>query len=527
MVEENVFLHILPQESESFVPPPAEGKLTVEEAVAKVRALKAANASQLEVKAAVEQYIALLEEADGTQAPQATTESQQKVPGPEETKQTQPTNESMQAATEEAKAAEPQATEPKAPTSSSSSQLPQKTSSAILNTPPAHIALSAVLQFLQEQGYTQTLAALEKEAPKVAGVSQLIDPTNHLLTAMEALSAQRAAAQGVEERREKQRREEALATLTQSRDALITRCSATLSKIHSCNVLSLDFCHEADSSLLVSTGSDKALRITDFKEETSKATYTFPAPVVDVCWHPLNSDLIAAGCMNGGVFLVDQKELFPVQTAAHSKFVVRVKWSPDGKLLASASHDQTVGLFRVGDESKLVLVKQLEFTGGVESVAWAGSNSLIVGVRDDNFLHIIDVTTFQEKSKLNLNAHGDNHVSFTPMDITVSNDEKWLVVTTDKHRSIMYEIGYNDQVRNFYGAVNDNLSRARSVWSLGGSSIYGTSQDRAIVGWDVGSSKVQCRLEGHKEDVRALAAHPHLNLIGSAAFDKTVKLWAP
>jgi hypothetical protein len=46
-----------------------------------------------------------------------------------------------------------------------------------------------------------------------------------------------------------------------------------------------------------------------------------------------------------------------------------------------------------------------------------------VGVRDDCNLHYINVHTLQAQ-KVNMNAMGDAHVSFTCMDLSLSNDEQ-------------------------------------------------------------------------------------------------------
>ena len=48
---------------------------------------------------------------------------------------------------------------------------------------------------------------------------------------------------------------------------------------------------------------------------------------------------------------------------------------------------------------------------------------MIVGVRDDCNLHYINVHTLQAQ-KVNMNAMGDAHVSFTCMDLALSNDEQ-------------------------------------------------------------------------------------------------------
>jgi hypothetical protein len=47
----------------------------------------------------------------------------------------------------------------------------------------------------------------------------------------------------------------------------------------------------------------------------------------------------------------------------------RVKWSPDGKMFATASHDKTVGIYEFNEASlEVTFVKQLYFVGAVEAI---------------------------------------------------------------------------------------------------------------------------------------------------------------
>jgi hypothetical protein len=67
-------------------------------------------------------------------------------------------------------------------------------------------------------------------------------------------------------------------------------------------------------------------------------------------------------------------------------------------------------------------------------------------VRDDNYLHYIDCETWVE-TKVNMNANGDDHVSFTVLDLARSpGDERFLLAATDKSRHIVFRTGTSAQV---------------------------------------------------------------------------------
>lgn len=96
---------------------------------------------------------------------------------------------------------------------------------------------------------------------------------------------------------------------------------------------------------------------------------------------------------------------------------------------------------------------------------------LIIAVREDNYLHYINTETLQEHF-VNMNATGDDHVSFTALDMSLSPDGKFVLVSTDRNRLIMFATGTPFQARNFYGVPNDQWSTPRTAWNLTQSFIY-------------------------------------------------------
>jgi len=59
-------------------------------------------------------------------------------------------------------------------------------------------------------------------------------------------------------------------------------------------------------------------------------------------------------------------------------------------------------------------------------------------------------------------------------------------------------------------------------------SIISGSADKSVCVWDINSKELLCKLNGHKDVVVAVDAHPTRSLIASGALDKdrTVKLWS-
>jgi COMPASS component SWD3 len=124
-----------------------------------------------------------------------------------------------------------------------------------------------------------------------------------------------------------------------------------------------------------------------------------------------------------------------------------------------------------------------------------------------------------------MNAIGDDHVSFNPMHVTLSPDERYILVSTDRDRLILYTMDTGKLVTNFYGATNDEYSQPRHCWDPSGLYIYSTSQDKTICVWEIKSQSIVVKLEGHGGIVRDLHYCHELNMLVSCGFDGAVKLW--
>jgi WD40 repeat protein len=162
---------------------------------------------------------------------------------------------------------------------------------------------------------------------------------------------------------------------------------------------------------------------------------------------------------------------------AHTKYVVCCKWSADGSMFATASHDKTVSIYKAaatdssstGSSSTDGAYEQLTklyFPEAVEAVDFLGNNNstatattaattstatstaatvaavqLVVASREQPHLTYVDLSEGGQftQSRVSLNANAwDMHVSFSVMALAVSPDGRYLLASTDKGRIIVY-----------------------------------------------------------------------------------------
>jgi len=264
----------------------------------------------------------------------------------------------------------------------------------------------------------------------------------------------------------------------------------------------------------------------------------FSAPVLKVEFSPDGSKLLAC-CMDGSHSLIHKENsgtLFSIAQSFsdHSKYVVDCKWSADGSIFATASHDKSVGIYRIKSDGVAELVNKVFFVNSVEAIEFTASytagdleSELVVSLRDNVSLVYINCTS-QHQRKVSINdADWDSHVSFTIMHMQISPDGKFLLASTDKSRIIVYGVGSNRQLRNFYGHVADEYSNPRAAWHPSGKYVFGNSQlNHEICVWCVASQNMIMKLSGHTKLVRDVFHHPEKNLLLSASYDGSIKIWS-
>jgi len=337
-------------------------------------------------------------------------------------------------------------------------------------------ALYFVCQFLEEQGYTQTLRKLTSESGFDYGAeSHSSSISSGALMALIDSTLD-------DERPSNQRQH----MLPVGDDQFVNEEYCCLSGFSSgANIITSIL---RSDGVLASACSGKQLYVfelgNDIKRTVSEAIPRsfdhHSAAVLALDFHPVDKDLFITGGMDRVVCVwslkCSERPLASFQN--HSKYVVRVKWSSSGKYFATASYDRSVCVYRQqenDDNGGFELIKTLQHPGCVEAISFRKHEDiLIVAVRNDNRLWIYDLTkeNITECTFLNMNAFGDDYVSFTAMDLSLSPDGQYLLVSTDQHRIILFHISSGDQVGNYYGVLNDEYSQPRRCWHPSGLYFY-------------------------------------------------------
>ncbi|KAG0170555.1 hypothetical protein DFQ28_001959 [Apophysomyces sp. BC1034] len=382
---------------------------------------------------------------------------------------------------------------------------------------------ATVLQFLLQQGYTDTAQSFKREASEYFDASKeenafslenVVDKTSDLLSNLQL---------------------ESHLELESGDDDFFTLLSASFTTIHNNNILAVAV--EPQTHVIATSSTDKAVKLsyTINKQDgnTSKVCQHHQAPVLSIDFHPTLPHLMLTTSMDGTSILVNTQNVDEVHQhfKDHKKYVIRGLFSPgDGKYIATASFDRTVCIYRQQTAESLpsyTLIKQMTFLNSVEAICFFG-DTLVVGVRDDNYLHYIGLPDFHEE-RCNINANGDDWVSFSPAWLSPSPDGRYLLCSTDHEsgRMIMFAWKQSKQIQNYYDAPTDNkFSTRRHAFHPSGKYFYASGgDDNSIRVFEAKSGNVVAHLKGHTAMVRAMTLDAELGLV-TGGYDHAVRVWS-
>jgi WD40 repeat protein len=208
--------------------------------------------------------------------------------------------------------------------------------------------------------------------------------------------------------------------------------------------------------------------------------------------------------VNSGIFK-------PGKALTHGGEVWAVKFSPDGKLIASGSVDSTVKLW----DTNGLLVKNFKHPAGVTSLDFSKDGYYIATGSYDGIVRIWKVN--EPGAPMELKGHEGTvwSVAFSANGNLASSGEDKTIKIWDAQTGSL--------IRTLTG-------HALNIWSIkfspDGSKIVSGSFDKTIKIWDAASGALLHTLNGHAEAIVDVAISHSGEILASASDDKTIKLWS-
>jgi WD40 repeat protein len=215
----------------------------------------------------------------------------------------------------------------------------------------------------------------------------------------------------------------------------------------------------------------------------------------------------------------------------HMGMVYSLAYSPDGKLLASGSDDETVKLWDVqtGKERATLPIKLLDekgnekFIGPVSSLKFS-PDSKTVCASVDQTIKQWDVQTGKERATLKTNTEQEWDVAYSPDGKTLASGSTPLTsgISRRDNTITLWDVQTGKERATLKGHKDRVVSVA---YSPDGKTLATGSLDMTIKVWSVVTGNEQATLKGHTHLVYCVAYSPDGKTLASASVDKTVKLW--
>ena len=199
----------------------------------------------------------------------------------------------------------------------------------------------------------------------------------------------------------------------------------------------------------------------------------------------------------------------------HANNVLSVAYSPDGKLIASASWDETV---RLWNSTSGQCVRVLgEHGDWVYSTAFSPDGKLIASGSYDKTVKIWDVLKGNCLKTLVGHQSYANYVVFSP-------NGKFIASSGYDRVIKIWDVETGDCVRTLQGHTLEVWS---AVFSPNGKYIASASIDKTIKIWQISSEECLRTFEGHSDWVYTVSFSPLGKYIASGGRDKEIRIWGP
>ncbi|WP_406364789.1 eIF2A-related protein [Streptomyces sp. NBC_00645] len=288
----------------------------------------------------------------------------------------------------------------------------------------------------------------------------------------------------------------------------VTGKSRVTLKEHTGQVTSVAF--SRDGHKLATGSADGTVRLRDPVTGRTRTTLEGRQAegVYAVAFSP-DGHTLATGCADGTVRLRDPVTGRTRTTLeGHKAEVYTVAFSPDGRTLATGSTDRTVRLWDPATGRTRTTLK--DHTAPVTSVAFSPDGHTLA-TADSYEAHLRDADTGKSRSTFQASAlvmgfSPDNRTLATASDRTV---QLWDVATSSPRATLN-------------GHANEVLALA---FSRDGHTLATAGRDKTARLWDVATDKKHITFKGHTNTVYEVAFSPDGRTLATASADNKARLW--
>ncbi|MCP4700626.1 MAG: hypothetical protein GY862_27795 [Gammaproteobacteria bacterium] len=197
----------------------------------------------------------------------------------------------------------------------------------------------------------------------------------------------------------------------------------------------------------------------------------------------------------------------------HTSYIHHIAWSPDGRYLASPSHDKTIRIWD-GERGECVVVLE-GHQEKIFEVAWSPDGCSLASRSRDKTIRIWEAETWENLGVLEGHKDQIRSVAWSP----------------DGYR--LASGSYDRTIRIWDAKTKDTLTVLKGheysvlcvAWSPDGQRLASGSSDNTVRIWNPVTGSADSMLQGHSDTVQQVAWVPNRSLLASCSHDKTILLW--
>ncbi|KAK9830919.1 hypothetical protein WJX81_004972 [Elliptochloris bilobata] len=198
----------------------------------------------------------------------------------------------------------------------------------------------------------------------------------------------------------------------------------------------------------------------------------------------------------------------------HAGEVFTAKFSPDGTVVASGSHDKHVFLWRTYGECENYMMLQ-GHKGAVLELHWTTDGERIASASPDKSVRVWDAATGAQVKKM---AEHDNFVnSCCPL----KRGPPLLVSGSDDATAKLWDLRAKRSVATF----DERFQVVAVAFASAGDQVYVAGVENVIKVWDLRKAEVAMTMKGHAHTVTGLRVSPDGTHLLSNAMDNTLRMW--